>query len=148
MELEERLRSDLKESLKAGSKSRVSTIRLVLSEIRNEQIEKGDELTAEELVGVLSREARKRREAIEEYGKAGRDDLVQKENEELEIIKDYMPRQMSEEEIRRVIEESIEQTGASTVGDLGKVMGRVMPQLKGKADGKVVNRMVREILEG
>jgi len=148
VDLKSRLNTDMKEALKAGDRIRLSTIRLVLSEIKNAEIEKRGELTEDELLGVLSKEARKRREAIEEFERGGRKDLVFKESEELKILKGYMPRQLSDEEIRKVIREAIEETGASSPRDLGKVMGVVMPKVRGKVDGKVVNRIAAELLEG
>ena len=146
MNTKERLRLDMKESLKAGEKLRLSTIRIMLSEIGNAEIAKRDELSEEEMVTVVTREAKRRKEAIEEYGKAGRQDLVDKESFEYSVIESYLPRQLEETEIRRMIEEAVEETGASSPGDLGKVMSAVMPRLKGKADGRTVNLMAREIL--
>ncbi len=146
MNTKERLRLEMKESLKAGDKLRLSTIRMMLSEMGNAEIAKRDELSEEEMLAVVSREAKRRKEAIEEYGKAGRQDLVDKESFEYSIIESYLPRQLEEAEIRRIIEEAVEETGTSSPGDLGKVMSVVMPRLKGKADGKKVNLMAREIL--
>ncbi len=146
MNTKERLRLDMKESLKAGEKLRLSTIRMMLSEIGNAEIAKRDELSEEEMVTVVTREAKRRKEAIEEYEKAGRQDLVDKESFEYSVIESYLPRQLEEAEIRRIIEKAVEETGASSPGDLGKVMSVVMPSLKGKADGRTVNLMAREIL--
>lgn len=146
MNTKERLRLEMKESLKAGDKLRLSTIRMMLSEMGNAEIAKRDELSEEEMLAVVSREAKRRKEAIEEYGKAGRQDLVDKESLECSIIESYLPRQLEEAEIRRIIEEAVEETGTSSPGDLGKVMSVVMPRLKGKADGRKVNLMAREIL--
>lgn len=147
MELKERLQEELKESLKAGEKERLSTIRLLLSEIKNAEIDKRGELTEEELLSVVAREARKRKEAIEEYGKAGRQDLVDKESFEYSILEEYLPAQMPEEQVRGMVKVAIEEVGASSPGDFGKVMSTVMPRLRGKADGKEVNQIVREMLE-
>lgn len=147
MDLKEQLDNDLKESLKAGEKLRLSTIRLLRSEIKNAEIAKRGELTQDELLAVVSREARKRKESIEEFGKAGRKDLVDKETFELGVLEKYMPEQMSEADIRAIVEETINEVGAAAPGDIGKVMGKVMPKVRGKADGKLVNRMAREMLE-
>lgn len=148
MELKERLSEEYKAAMKAGEKLKVSTIRMLISEIRNAEIAKRGDLDDEELLQVVSREARKRREAIEEFGKAGRQDLVDRETFELSVIERYMPEQLSEDEVRLMAEEAIGEVGASSPGDMGKVMGKLMPRLKGKADGKQVNRMVREMLQG
>ena len=147
MDLKEQLNSDYKESLKAREKLKVSTIRLMLSEIKYAEIAKRDELSEEELLGVISREARKRKESIEEFAKGGRQDLVDKEKYELSVIEAYLPQQLSEQEVRRMIEGAITEVGASSPGDLGKVMSTLMPRLKGKADGKQVNQIVREMLQ-
>ncbi len=146
MNIKERLRLEMKESLKAGDKLRLSTIRMMLSEMGNAEIAKRDELSEEEMLAVVTREAKRRKEAIEEFGKAGRQDLVDKESFEYSVIESYLPRQLDESEIRRMIEEAVEETGASSPGDLGKVMSAVMPRLKGKADGRRVNLIAREML--
>lgn len=148
MGLKEQLNSDMKESLKAGEKIRLCTVRLTLSEIQYAEIEKRGELTEDELLAVVSREAKRRREAIEEFEKGGRQDLVEKETAELKILEGYMPEQMSEDELRRIIRETIDDVGASSPGDLGRVMGTLMPLVRGKADGKLANRLAREMLEG
>jgi uncharacterized protein YqeY len=148
MYLKEKLSTDCKQALKDGEKLKVSTLRLILSEIRNAEIAKRGDLDDDELLSVVSREARKRKESIEEFAKGGRQDLVDKEKYELEVIESYMPEQLSEEEVRRLIEMTIQEVGAASASDVGKVMGRLMPLLKGKADGKKVNQIVREMLQG
>jgi len=147
MKLKERLSQELGPSLKAGEKIKVATIRMILSEIKNAEIAKRGDLDDDELLSVLGREAKRRKEAIEEFKKGNRQDLVDRETEELKIIEDYLPEQLSEDELRGIINDTIDEVGASSPGDLGKVMGRVMPKLKGRADGKLVNSMVRETLE-
>jgi uncharacterized protein YqeY len=147
MELKERLSKELGESLKAGEKIKVSTIRMILSEIKNAEIAKRGELDDDELLSVLAREAKRRKEAIEEFKKGNRQDLVDKETEELGIIETYLPEQLSRDELQGIVSETIDEVGASSPGDLGKVMGSIMPKLKGRADGKLVNLMVRETLE-
>jgi len=147
MELKERLSKELGESLKAGEKIKVSTIRMILSEIKNAEIAKRGELDDDELLSALAREAKRRKEAIEEFKKGDRQDLVDKETEELRIIETYLPEQLSREKLQAIVSETIDEVGASSPGDLGKVMGSIMPKLKGRADGKLVNLMVRETLE-
>jgi uncharacterized protein len=148
MDLKEKLTEDSKAALKSGDKLRLSTIRMLLSEIKNAEIAKREDLTDEELMSIARREARKRREAIEEFGKGGRQDLVDKETYELGVLEEYLPSQMSDEEVSRIVEETIAEVGATSPADLGKVMGALMPKVKGKADGKKVNQLVRDMLSG
>lgn len=148
MDTQQRLLSDMKEAMKSGEKSRLSTIRLIRAAMKNAEIENRGELDEDAVVSVLSSEARKRREAIEEYRKAGRSDLAEIEENELAVIEEYLPEQLSEEELSSIVSEAVRDLGASSPGDVGKVMGAVMPRLKGRADGKKVNGMVRKMLEG
>ncbi len=147
MGLKEKLLQDMKEAMKAKDKVRLSTIRMINSLIKNAEIEKRGELTNDEIVQLLMKYAKQRRESIEMYEKGGRQDLVEKEKAELAIVESYLPKQLSEEEIRDIVKQAIEETGASSPKDLGKVMKVVMPKVRGKADGSVVNRIVREMLE-
>jgi len=146
MSLKERLKADMKEAMKAKDKLKLSTIRMINSLIKNAEIEKRGELSDEEIVQLLMKYAKQRRESIEMYEKGGRQDLVEKERAELEIVESYLPKQMSEEELREVVKRAIEETGASSPKDLGKVMKAVMPKVKGRADGSLVNRIARELL--
>ncbi|SMO38636.1 hypothetical protein SAMN06269117_102134 [Balnearium lithotrophicum] len=146
MGLKERLKEDMKEALKAKDKVKLSTIRMINSLIKNAEIEKRGELTDDEIVQLLMKYAKQRRESIEMYEKGGRQDLVEKEKAELAVVESYLPKQMTEEEIRQVVKEAIEETGASSPKDIGKVMKVVMPKVKGRADGSLVNRIVKELL--
>ena len=137
---------DMKEALRSKDKIRLSTIRMINSLIKNAEIDKRGELTEEEIVQLLRKYAKQRKEAIEMYEKGGRQDLVEKEKRELEIVESYLPEELSEEEIRKLVREVIEEVGASSPKDLGKVMKVVMPKVKGRADGSLVNRIVREML--
>lgn len=148
MELKEQVVEDLKKAMKSGEKLKVSTLRLLLSEIRNAEIAKRGELDEGEALVVAAHEARKRKEAIEEFARGGRQDLVDKESSELEVLTAYLPAQMPEDELRQLIDAAISEAGATSPGDLGKVMSVLMPRVKGKADGKVVNQLVRESLGG
>lgn len=145
--LKEEIQKQLKEAMKSRNEARVRTLRMVISAIKNFEVEKMGDATDEEVVQIIQKEAKKRREAIEEYEKAGRDDLARSEREELEILMEYLPKQMSEDEIRSAALEVIREVGASSLKDLGKVMKVLMPRVKGRADGKVVNRIVRDILQ-
>ncbi len=148
MGLKERLREDMKEAMKSKDKVKLSTIRMINSLIKNSEIEKRGELTDDEIVQLLMKYAKQRRESIEMYEKGGRQDLVEKEKAELAVVESYLPKQLSEDELKEIVKKAIEETGASSVKDLGKVMKAVMPRVKGRADGSVVNRIVREMLEG
>ncbi len=147
MGLKERLLQDMKEAMKSKDRIRLSTIRMINSLIKNAEIEKRGELTDNEIINLLQKYAKQRKEAIEMYEKGGRQDLVEKEKAELQIVESYLPPQMSEEEIRAVVEEAIKETEASSPKDIGKVMKAVMPKVKGRADGSLVNKIVKELLE-
>lgn len=147
MDLKARIAEDTRTAMKAGEKIKVSTLRLTSSAITYGEKDKRRELNEEETMEVIVREVKKRREAIDEYSKAGREDLAGKEREEAAILDAYLPEQMSEAEITAAVKIAIEDTGALGPGDLGKVMGVVIPKTKGRADGKRVNEIVREILE-
>ncbi len=146
MGLKAQLLQDMKEAMRAKDKVKLSTIRMINSLIKNAEIEKRGELTDDEIIQLLVKYAKQRKEAIEMYEKGGRQDLVEKEKAELAVVESYLPKQMSEEEIRELVKEAIEATGASSPKDIGKVMQHVMPKVKGRADGSVVNKIVREML--
>ncbi|RMG71146.1 MAG: GatB/YqeY domain-containing protein [Nitrospirae bacterium] len=146
MTIKEKIDSDLKEALKSGDSLSVSILRLLKSAIKNKEIEKSSPLSDEDVLSVLSSQAKQLREAISEYEKAGRHELAEKERKELSVLQRYLPEQLSEEELRKLIAEVIAETGASTPRDMGKVMKTLMPRVKGRADGKVVNQMVKEML--
>ena len=146
MGLKERLKEDMKAALKAKDKVKLSTIRMIQSLIKNAEIEKRGELTDEEIVQLLMKYAKQRKESIELYQKGGRQDLVEKEKAELAVVESYLPKQMSEEEVRALVEEAIRESGATSPKDLGKVMKLVMPKVKGRADGSLANRIAKELL--
>jgi uncharacterized protein YqeY len=146
MVLQEQLTEDMKVALKAGDKIRLNTIRMIRAQLKDAQIAKGDTLTEDEEIAVLSNAAKKRKEAIEHYEKSERKDLLEKEKIELQIISNYLPKQLTDAEIGKIINQVIEEVEAKTLKDIGKVMSLAMKQLKGKADGKLVQQMVREKL--
>lgn len=148
MTLLERLTSDLKESLRQGDKLRSSVIRLAKAAIHNAEIAKGRPLEEGEVLEVLSREVRKRRESIAEFEKVGRRDLLSKEKAELSILLEYLPQQLSREEIVKLARQVIQEVGAQGPQDKGRVMGKLMPQLRGKAEGRLVSEVVDELLAG
>ena len=146
MSLFEKIDQDMKEALKTGQKERLTVLRGLKSELKYKQIEKGGDLTEDDVIAVLSSLAKKRREAIEQFGLGGRDDLAAKERAELEIINSYLPQQLSDDELREMIRQAIDESGADSPQKIGLVMKLVMPRIRGRADGKLVNRMATEML--
>ena len=143
MKLLERIDEDLKKAMKARDKARVDTLRMLKSDLQYKQIELGRELSEDDVIGVLSAASRKRTEAMEEFQRGGREDLREKEFVESEIIREFLPEQVSSEELDGLIEGVIAETGASSPKDLGDVMKVLMPRIRGRADGKQVNAAVR-----
>jgi len=149
MSLQERLYEDMKKALKEreAGKLQLSVIRMARSAIKNRSIELGRELTDEDVIEVLAKEVKLRREALAEYRRAGRQETVAELEAEIAVLEKYLPRQLDRNEIVQMAREAIAATGAQSERDLGKVMGVLMPRLKGRADGKLVNEVVREILK-
>ena len=143
-----RLTEDMKTAMKAkeAGKLKLSVIRLAKAAIKNQEIAKGHELDDAGIIEVLSREAKLRRDAIPEYEKADRPDTVKTLRQEIAILMEYLPQQMSEQEIMALVEQVVNETGAQSPKDMGKVMGRLVPLTKGKADGKLVNEIVKKKL--
>jgi len=148
MGLFEQINNDTIVAMKSGDKAVLGVLRMLKSDLKYKQIELKHKLTEDECIAVLSSSAKKCRDALGEYEKASRDDLVIKEKAELEIIKKYLPEQIPDEEIERIIKEAIAETNASTPAEIGLVMKKVMPMVKGKADGRRVNELVLNILRG
>ncbi|MDI3538089.1 MAG: uncharacterized protein PWQ41_126 [Bacillota bacterium] len=148
MTLEERLLADMKEAMKAREegKTRLSVIRMVRAALKNAEIARGHKLSEPEVIEVLAREVKERQDSIPEFARGGRQDLVAKLEEEIRILKEYLPSQLSEDEIRNLARETIAKVGAAGPRDLGKVMAALIPQTKGRADGRLVNQIVRELL--
>jgi len=152
--LKDKIKSDLNEALKKGDEIKRSTLRMLLAAVLNiekekkykEKIEQEVELTDEEIIDVISSEAKKRKESIIEYEKGERQSLAEKEKAELEILQEYLPEQLSEEEVEKLVKETVEEVGAQDIKDIGKVMAELMPKLKGRADGSAVSRIVKELL--
>jgi hypothetical protein len=146
MGLEDQIRNDMNGALKSGQKEKLSTLRTALSQIKDERINKRKDLTEEDVIGVLMRAVKSRKDSIELYRKGGRQDLVDKETAEVELIQSYLPEQMPEDEVKKIIAEIVQSSGASDIKDIGKVMGPAMARLKGKADGKLVQQIARSLL--
>jgi uncharacterized protein len=147
MSLLGRLNDEMKQAMKNKEKEKLTVIRMLKAALQNESIKAGGrDLMEEEELTVLSREVKQRKDSLHEFEKAGREDLVAKIQTELTYVNEYMPEQLSEEEVSAVVDEAIAETGASAKSDMGKVMAALMPKVKGKADGSLVNRLVQQKL--
>lgn len=146
--LKDRVQEDLKQAMLAKDEEKLSTLRMLKSAIQYAEINKGAGYTAtdEDIIDVIGKEIKKRRESIELYEKGGRPELADKEKRELLVLQGYLPEQMGEDEVAKVVSEAIEQTGATTMQDMGKVMGALMPKVKGKADAGMVSNLVKQKL--
>lgn len=150
MSLNDQFAQDLKQAMKAKDAVRLRTIRSLRAALKEKEIaERRDgeaHLSEEQVLAVVQKQAKQRRDAIAQYEPAGRDDLAAKEQEELEIIEAYLPKQLGDEEIRRVVQEIVAATGASSMREMGKVMSATMEQLRGRADGRRISEIARELL--
>jgi uncharacterized protein YqeY len=145
--LKEQLQEDLKTAMKNKDTIRLSVIRLAKAAVMNLEIARGHQLSDEEVIEVLAKEAKQRNDSIVEFEKGGRQDLVEKLKKEIQIVQEYLPAQLGEPELRKLIQEVIAEVGASGKKDMNKVMPVLMPKVKGKADGKLVNQIVNSMLE-
>ncbi len=141
-----RLQAALKEAMASKDNARRDALRLVMSAIKQVEVDERKELSAEEIYTILQKEAKKRRESIDEMEKAGRTALAEQEKFELDILETFLPRQLEREEVAALARDAIAQTGAASAKDMGRVMAALMPKVKGLADGKLVNDVVRELL--
>lgn len=146
MSLLETLQKDMIAAMKAKDKEKLSTIRMLKAAATNEKISLGHDLTSDEEVSVLSRELKQRKDSLSEYEVADRPDTVASLKNEIKIVESYMPAQLSEDEVKQIVAETIADVHAESPSDFGKVMGAVMPKLKGQADGKLVNSTVKDLL--
>lgn len=147
--LKQQLQDQLKQAMKDQDELQKSVLRMLLSAITYYEINKGGagyEATDEDVLAAIDKQVKQRKDSIEQFEKAGRQELADKEKEEMQILEKYLPEQMSEDDVRAIVKNAITQTGATSASDMGKVMGAVMPQVKGKADGNVVGKIVREEL--
>ena len=145
-ELLDEINSTLKAALKTGNQVAVSSLRLLLSEIHNAKIAKGGELTDEETIKISFKKAKQHKESIDAYEKGGRPDLVAKEKAELAVISKYLPKQLADSEIEKIVDEVIAQNGAVSAADFGKVIGQVMGRVSSQADGSRVSEIVKKKL--
>ena len=142
--MEERLVQEMKEAMKSNDKLRLSTIRMIRSTVKNKEIELRKPLDDGEIQKAIQGMVRKGEESVEQFKLGGRMDLVEKESKEIEILKSFLPQALTREEILKIIDETIEETQSTSLKDIGKLMKSVMPKLQGKADGKLVNQLVKE----
>lgn len=147
MSLLETLNEDMKTAMKAKDKPTLSVVRMLKSAVMNEKINLGHDLTNDEEVAVLSRELKQRKDSVREFEKGNRDDLVADTKAEIEVVEKYLPAQLSEADVKKIITETVSEVGAQSMADFGKVMSSVMPKLKGQADGKLVNQTVKQLLQ-
>lgn len=141
------LKSDMIKAMKARDKDTLSVVRMLKAAVQNEQIELGHDLTPDEEIGVLNREYKQRKESLAEFKKAGRDDLIQKTTAEMKVVEKYLPKQLSDDEVKAKVAEIIKQQNATSMKDFGKVMGASMKALKGQADGQLVHKTVKALLQ-
>ncbi|BDG46469.1 GatB/YqeY domain-containing protein [Parageobacillus sp. KH3-4] len=147
MGLLDRLNDDMKQTMKNKEKDKLSVLRMLKAALQNEAIKLGkSQLSEDEELTVLSRELKQRKDSLQEFENAGRMDLVEKAKAEIEIVQLYMPKQLTEEELLEIVKQTIAEVGASSKADMGKVMGAIMPKVKGKADGSLVNKLVQQQL--
>jgi uncharacterized protein YqeY len=146
MTIQERLTQNMKTALKSNDKVQLETIRLLRSQLQNAGISKGKELTEEEVIEVMIKEVKKRKESIKMFEDGGRQDLVDRETQELEILSSYLPKALDEKELEEIVNQAIKEVSAESSKDMGKVMAVVMPKIKGRADGKQVQELVKKKL--
>lgn len=148
MSLKIRISDDMKSSMRAGDKRRLGVIRLILAAIKQREVDERIELDDEQVIAVLEKMTKQRRDSLEQYENAGRDDLADQERFELEILKDYLPEQLGEEELTALIDSVLAETGASSLKDMGKVMGALKPRVQGRADMGQVSATIKSRLGG
>ncbi|RAO99240.1 glutamyl-tRNA amidotransferase [Petrotoga sp. 9PW.55.5.1] len=144
--LKDQLNRDLKKYLKEKNTVALNSVRSVITEIKNQEVEKGKELSDEEIMKLIKKQVKMREDSIEQFEKAGRSDLVDKEEKELKLLKEYLPEELSEEELNKIVEETIKEVNASSKKDFAKVMKAVMQKAQGRADGKKINETVSKFL--
>lgn len=147
MNLSERLNEDMKQAMRSKDKFKLSTIRMIRATIKNQEIDLKRTLDDAEVLDILSREIKQRKDSLQEFQKAGRDDLAETVEAEIVIVAEYLPAQLAEEEVKAIVQQTIQETGASSKADMGKVMAALMPKVKGRADGKLVNQVVQQCLQ-
>jgi len=148
MSLKDQIYTDLTEAMKAKDELKTSALRMLKAEIMKYEVSGADKESTDEVVtGIIQKQVKQRKDSEQQFRDGDRTEMAEKEAKEAEILMAYLPEQMSEDEVRKIVEEGIAQSGASSKADMGKVMGAIMPKLKGKADGKLVNQIVMQLLQ-
>ncbi|MCT4621196.1 MAG: GatB/YqeY domain-containing protein [Marinisporobacter sp.] len=147
MALKERLMADLKEAMKEKNKVKKSVITMVRSAVKQYEVDNRVELDDESILEIISKQVKQKKDAIEEFAKGERDDLVDEAKAEIEVLMDYLPEQLTEDQVSEIVSKVIEEIGANSMKDMGKIMAAVMPKVKGRTDGKTINKIVRQILQ-
>ncbi len=147
MPLKEKLMEDLKESMKSKNKVKKDTVILVRAAIKQREVDERIELSDAEIVDIIAKQVKQKKDSITDFEKGNRQDLIDQTNEEIKILLEYLPPQLSDEELESIVKEAIEKTGAQTKKDMGKLMAFIMPKVKGKADGKHVNEIVAKYIK-
>ncbi len=148
MPLKDTITADMKDAMRAGEKSRLLTIRLILAAIKQQEVDTRSDVSDEDVLSIMDKMVKQRRDSIQQFTDAGRDELAANEQDEIEIIQNYLPEQLDEVEIKQLIAEAITQTGAEGMKDMGKVMGLLKPKLQGRADMGAVSGLVKAGLAG
>jgi len=145
--MKKKLMEDMKKYMKEKNKIALNTVKMVNAEIKKQEIDKQKELSDEEVISVIEKQIKNRKDSAEQYKNAGREDLAEQEEEEIKVLIKYLPEQLSNEEIEKIVDDVIKEIGAESKSDFGKVMGKIMPKVKGKADGNLVKKIVHEKLD-
>lgn len=146
MALIDKLNQDIKEAMKSGDKNTLKVVRMIKSSLDNEKIKLGKDVTEDDELSVLNREMKQRKESLDEFAKAKRDDLVNDVSSEIDVLKSYLPEQLDNDQVKKIVNETISEVKADSSKDIGKVMSALTPKIKGKADGKTVSNLVKEML--
>ena len=147
MSLKQKLQEDLKTSMKTKDTVRKSVVTLIRSSIKQIEVDKRIELSDDDIIDIISKQLKQRNDSLEQFLNAGREDLVEETRSEIEILKEYLPQQLSEEELNEIVKQTISEVGATSMKDMGKIMSVIRPKTKGKADGKLINKLVKENLQ-
>ena len=147
MSLKDQIQQDMKDAMRAKEKARLATIRLILAAIKQREVDERIELDDAQVIAVLDKMSKQRRESISQFEQAGRDDLIAQEKSELEIIQTYLPEALDEDELHALIEAAMQATGASSIKDMGKVMGQLKPKIQGRADMGAVSALIKSRLQ-
>lgn len=147
MTLKQKLQEDLKTSMKNKDTLRKSVITLIRSSIKQVEVDKRIELNDDDVMDIISKQLKQRNDSLEQFLDAGREDLVEETRSEIEVLKEYLPQQLSEEELNEIVKQTISEVGATSMKDMGKIMSVIKPKTKGRADGKLINKLVKENLQ-